>query len=158
MRKFWWHKGRLRVAPSFRSINPFREKRNTDTRHAIFSLWGNSVWSHCLEKSVKTSFYIFFLTYKSLNYNWMEWSQSTEPPPRICLEHLQTWNIICYIKYMWSYYRWCKQWSMGSLLSQGWGVVRNIQVQFTHSLIHIHMISASFWEPKRSMRMIRRDM
>lgn len=110
MRKFWWHKGRLRVAPSFRSINPFREKRNTDTRHTIFSLWGNSVWSHCLEKSVKTSFYIFFFSYKPLNYNRMQWSSvyrtTTENMPWISsdLKHNR------YVKYMWSYYRWCKQW------------------------------------------------
>lgn len=73
-RKFWWHKGRLEVPPSFRSIILSEKKRNTDTRHTIFSLWGNTDWSHRREKPVETSFYIFPPTYKSLNYKWTEWS------------------------------------------------------------------------------------
>lgn len=37
-------------AEGFRSIHPFRGRRSTDTRHTMFSLWGNSIWKHYWEK------------------------------------------------------------------------------------------------------------
>lgn len=74
------------------------EKRETHTCHTIVSLWGNSVWSHCQENICHNLFLQFFFTYKSLNYKGTEWSI----PNRLAqaFEHLQTWNIICYIKYI----------------------------------------------------------
>lgn len=45
-------------AEGFRSIHPFRGRRSTDTRHTMFSLWGNSIWKHYWEKeSTETSLY-----------------------------------------------------------------------------------------------------
>lgn len=155
MRKFWWHKGRFRVAPSFRSFNPFREKRNTDTRHTIFSLWGNSVWSHCLEKSVKTSFYISpppHLQDSELQSNWVAslHTATTQHRPWTSsdLKHNVTLNI-------------CEAttddvnsgpWT--PCCQTGWIVTHDIQVQFihhwfTHTLFpYLSESQRGLWEEK----------
>lgn len=81
MGKFWCHKGRLRVAQSFRPINPFREKRNTHTQATPVFLYEEIQSGHMVrKKSAKTCFYIFF-TYKSLDYSGLEWSTTALHTP-----------------------------------------------------------------------------
>lgn len=150
MGKSGQHQERLRAARSFRPINPFRGKRNTDTRHTAFSLWEDSVWSHCQEKNLPKLVSTFFFTYGSPNYHGVEPSTLSDTATS------QARSVICYIKY----FKWGTTTGVGPRIPSwqtGWNVMSHIQVKFIESPIHIHIISVSFRKPKGSIKVTRKD-
>lgn len=110
---------------------PFRENRNTDTRHTTpFFLYEEIQSGHIVRKNLSRLVSTLF----SLTSLWitieLRGLHSRKPPPHIyAFEYLQTWNILCYIKYMWNYYRLYKCGPWIHSFPIGWNVIYNIQVK-----------------------------
>lgn len=110
------------------SILSEERETHTHTSHSSFPLWGNSVWSHGQEKICQHLFLYFF----HVQVSGLQQSRVVYNRLAHAFDHLQTWNITCYIQYMK-----CEtitdDVNSGPWIPNfqtGWNVIYSIQVKF----------------------------